>query len=228
MGEVTMETLLALQQSIPGVARRAVQVPTFRFGTVQSSFTSSELSVLVDGDTELTTVQSAIGAPLVPGGRVLVCYYPPQGVIVLGALGSSSPPGGLVGSFMGDGAGFTAATTLGTLAPIPTALYADRVYRAYITAPWRASDPDTTMNVDLDLQPTGAGTWPTTLRSFRGTTTIASVTNSTETIAGHVDFTPAEDGFYDARAVGSRLGGTGLLTINANSLRVSIDDVGAL
>lgn len=225
MGEVDLDTLTALQRAIPGMAKRAVPVPTFRFGSVVEVRSSSELVVLVDGDTDPTVMNSAVGAPLTSRARVLVCYYPPSGVIVAGTLGSGSLPGGLVGSFEGGGTDFLTAT-LGTLAPVPSMLYADRVYRAHLTCVWSASIAGTTLNVDLDLDLSGVGAWAT-LRSFRGTASIASAIGA-ETIAGHVDFSPAEDGYYDVRAVGSTVAGTGLVTVDPLALRVSIDDVGII
>lgn len=78
--------LLYLQQQIPLMARRAVSVPTFRLGTVTHSSTNGQCDVIVDGDETATTMTCALGRPIPHEARVVVLFYPPNGVLATGLV----------------------------------------------------------------------------------------------------------------------------------------------
>lgn len=83
---VRRHELTFLQQSIPEMARRAVPASTVRLASVIAPMSAGQCSVLVDGDSDPMIVTNATGAPLPPAARVVVLFYPPSGVMVLGLV----------------------------------------------------------------------------------------------------------------------------------------------
>jgi len=75
-----------LMAQVPPIARRAVQVPTKRFGTVTDD-AEDYVTVLIDGDEAAISVLNGTGALLLAGARVVVDFYPPHGALVSGILG---------------------------------------------------------------------------------------------------------------------------------------------
>lgn len=63
-----------------------VRVPQFVPGTVTDGTDVRSVWVIIDGDTDPVLAQSIIG-PIAAGQRVMVCFNPPSGALVLGFIG---------------------------------------------------------------------------------------------------------------------------------------------
>lgn len=71
-------------------AIKAVPTPSFRPGTVQGvNITTGDVTVLMDGDTSTSTVQSIAGVPIY-NERVMVCFVPPSSAFVIGYMGGGT------------------------------------------------------------------------------------------------------------------------------------------
>lgn len=80
--------LSLLQRQVADMARRAVQVPVKRFGTVTTA--GDPPMVTIDGDSAASPVANATGLTLPVGARVVLDFYPPHGVLITGILGTTA------------------------------------------------------------------------------------------------------------------------------------------
>lgn len=90
MGDLSTEAIMRIvAAAVPDLARRSVDVPTVRIGTVDqtSDPSSTHVAVLMDGmDDQATSVLNGTGSVLFAGQRVSVLFYPPHGALVVGVL----------------------------------------------------------------------------------------------------------------------------------------------
>ena len=88
--ELSTEAIMRIVAAqVPDIARRSVEVPTVRIGTVDQTTdpSSTYVAVLMDGmDDQATAVLNGTGSVLLAGQRVSVLFYPPHGAMVVGVL----------------------------------------------------------------------------------------------------------------------------------------------
>lgn len=92
-------------------------------------------------------------------------------------------------------------------------LYTSRKYRFYWSGVFRTSVADTLADWSYQVSPANVGSW-TAIRTLRSRPAAAAAANSTDTISAFSKtYTPPSNGLYDFRIVGSRVGGTGTVTL---------------
>lgn len=81
--------LRMLTDAVPDLARRSVETPVVRLGTVETFDGEGTATVTLDGDLYPVAVAVAVASGVFPAQRVAVLFYPPHGALVAGVLGST-------------------------------------------------------------------------------------------------------------------------------------------